>query len=151
MAWGLTAGLVAWTIFIATLTYAAFFVPDAPAQSGQLFTQRGGVQAGGFIAGWWIAIGGLASCVVGYYRELKGLKCLLGVVNIYRGSAVVDGQAVSGRRRPSVGYVPQLETIDWNFPVTVEEAVLMGRATSSGMWPWPRAQDRREQIGRAHV
>ncbi len=72
------------------------------------------------------------------------LKCLLGVVNIYRGTAVVDGQAVSGRRRPSVGYVPQLETIDWNFPVTVEEAVLMGRATSSGMWPWPRAQDRRE-------
>ena len=80
VAWGLLAGLIAWTIFIATLIYAAFFVPDAPAQIGQLFTQRGGVQAGGFIAGWWIAIGGLASCVVGYYKELKGMKCLLGVI-----------------------------------------------------------------------
>jgi zinc/manganese transport system ATP-binding protein/zinc transport system ATP-binding protein len=46
-----------------------------------------------------------------------------------------------------VGYVPQLETIDWNFPVTVEEAVMMGRAMQSGPWPWPRAEDRREMMG----
>lgn len=74
------------------------------------------------------------------------LKALLGVVNIYAGSATVDGQPVDGRKRPSVGYVPQLETIDWNFPVTVEEAVMMGRATSSGPWPWPRKQDREEML-----
>lgn len=74
------------------------------------------------------------------------LKSLLGVAAIYRGNAEVDGQAVDARRKPSVGYVPQLETIDWNFPVTVEEAVLMGRATSSGPWPWPRKQDREEMM-----
>lgn len=78
--WGLIAGLVAWTIFIATLIYAAFFVPDAPAHLNQLFTQRGGIQAGGFIVGWWIAIVGLALCVVGYIQEFKGLNCLLAVV-----------------------------------------------------------------------
>ena len=78
--WGLLAGLLAWTIFIATLIYAAVFVPDVAAQANQLFTQRKGVQAGGFIAGWWLAAGGLAACGLGYYKEFKGLKCLLGVV-----------------------------------------------------------------------
>jgi ABC-type Mn2+/Zn2+ transport system ATPase subunit len=41
-----------------------------------------------------------------------------------------------------VGYVPQLETVDWNFPVTVGEAVLLGLVRESGPWPWPRRQDR---------
>ncbi|MCU1503715.1 MAG: putative metal transporter ATP-binding protein [Ilumatobacteraceae bacterium] len=33
-----------------------------------------------------------------------------------------------------VGYVPQVETINWNFPVTVAEAVLMSNA--GRRWPW---------------
>ena len=78
--YGLIAGGIAWVVFIATLIYAAIFVPDLPANAGQLFTQRGGVQAGGFIAGWWVAIGGLALCVVGYLKEFKGMNCLLGVI-----------------------------------------------------------------------
>ena len=72
------------------------------------------------------------------------LRVLLGAVPLLAGRARVDGGDVGSRRRPSVGYVPQLETIDWNFPVTVEEVVLMGRAASSGPWPWPRAADREE-------
>jgi hypothetical protein len=80
VSWGLVAGLVAWAIFIATLMYAAFFVPDLPAHPNQLYTQRNGVQAGGFIAGWWLAMAGLTACVLGYYKEYKGPKCLLGVV-----------------------------------------------------------------------
>jgi ABC-type Mn2+/Zn2+ transport system ATPase subunit len=39
--------------------------------------------------------------------------------------------------------VPQLETVDWNFPVTAEEVVLMGVSQHSGWWPWPRQADRR--------
>lgn len=74
------------------------------------------------------------------------LKTLLGAVPLYRGTAIVDGLAVGARRRPSVGYVPQLETIDWNFPITVEEVVLLGRAMHSGPWPWPRRQDRAEMM-----
>lgn len=78
--WGLVAGLAAWAIFIATLVYAALYVPDVPARPWQLFTQRGGFQAGGFIAGWWLAIGGMTLCVLGYFREFNGLRCLFGVV-----------------------------------------------------------------------
>ena len=42
-----------------------------------------------------------------------------------------------------VGYVPQVETINWNFPVTVAEVVLMARKASS-FAPWPSRAERRE-------
>ncbi len=54
---------------------------------------------------------------------------------------------VAGRiwRAPGlrVGYVPQVETVDWNFPVTVSEAVLMSRTTGRRL-PWPSAAERAE-------
>ncbi len=74
------------------------------------------------------------------------MKVLLGAMPLYAGAATVDGHPVGGRKRPSVGYVPQLETIDWNFPVTLEEVVLMGRTMQSGFWPWPRKQDRADML-----
>jgi zinc/manganese transport system ATP-binding protein/zinc transport system ATP-binding protein len=75
------------------------------------------------------------------------LRIILGLVPVYNGEVVVDGETVGEGSRPSIGYVPQLETIDWNFPVTVEEVVLMGRATRSGPWPWPRKADIAELDG----
>ena len=41
-----------------------------------------------------------------------------------------------------LAYVPQLETVDWNFPVTVAECVLM--AKTHRRWPWPSASERRD-------
>lgn len=41
-----------------------------------------------------------------------------------------------------VGYVPQVETIDWNFPVTVSEVVLMAR--TGRRLPWTTPAERRE-------
>lgn len=63
------------------------------------------------------------------------LRLLLGTLKPARGSI---------ERAPGLGlaYVPQLETVDWNFPVTVFECVLMGR-TSHRRWPWPSAAERR--------
>ena len=40
-------------------------------------------------------------------------------------------------------YVPQIETVDWNFPVTAEEVVLMGLDHRQNIWPWPRSSERR--------
>lgn len=71
------------------------------------------------------------------------LRSILGQVRIHRGDVRVTSETVRGRPPKGVGYVPQLETIDWNFPVTVEEVVLMGRAADSGPWPWPSRADRR--------
>jgi zinc/manganese transport system ATP-binding protein/zinc transport system ATP-binding protein len=70
------------------------------------------------------------------------LRVLLGQIAVQRGDVCVLGRPVSGRPPTDVGYVPQLETINWSFPVTVEEVVLMGRAATSGPWPWPSKQDR---------
>jgi ABC-type Mn2+/Zn2+ transport system ATPase subunit len=36
----------------------------------------------------------------------------------------------------SIGYVPQVESIDWNFPVTVKEVIGMGIWDRSGITPW---------------
>lgn len=72
------------------------------------------------------------------------LRAMLGQLKPVRGSVRVGGAAVGGRPSRRVGYVPQLETIDWHFPITVGEAVLLGRVTESGPLPWARAGDRRD-------
>ncbi len=71
------------------------------------------------------------------------LRALLGLVPPLQGRAVVGGEPVNHRPPPGVGYVPQLETVDWNFPVTVEQAVLMGRYRAGSWLPWHRPADRR--------
>jgi len=42
----------------------------------------------------------------------------------------------------AVSYVPQLETVNWNFPVTVGECVLMSR--TGRLQPWASKQEKRE-------
>ena len=42
-----------------------------------------------------------------------------------------------------VGYVPQIETVDWSFPVTVGEVVLMAR-TEGRRLPWASRAERRQ-------
>jgi zinc/manganese transport system ATP-binding protein/zinc transport system ATP-binding protein len=71
------------------------------------------------------------------------LKAILGQAPVLAGEVRVLGQPVRGRRALPIGYVPQVETVDWTFPVTVEQVVLMGRALEGGPGPWPRREDRR--------
>ncbi|HEV2778130.1 MAG TPA: metal ABC transporter ATP-binding protein [Actinophytocola sp.] len=61
------------------------------------------------------------------------LRLLLGTVR-------PDHGTITRRPRVAVGYVPQLETVNWNFPVTVAECVLMARK-QRGL-PWPSRADR---------
>jgi zinc/manganese transport system ATP-binding protein/zinc transport system ATP-binding protein len=69
------------------------------------------------------------------------LRSVLGATTVHDGELFVYGERVRGRT-PRVGYVPQLETVDWNFPVTVEEVVLMGCARDGGPFPWTSGRDR---------
>ena len=84
------------------------------------------------------------------------LRTILGAVPVQDGELKVrDTPLRSGRT--SAGYVPQLETIDWNFPVTVEEVVMMGRTMSNVWFPWFRKQERKlayemmERLGIANL
>jgi len=70
------------------------------------------------------------------------LRTLLGAIPLQSGEVLVAGVPVRGMGRVPAGYVPQLHTVDWNFPVTVEEVVMMGRTMGSGALPWPRSRDR---------
>ncbi len=54
------------------------------------------------------------------------LRTILGAAPLLRGRVSIRGKEVQGSVLERVGYVPQLETIDWNFPITVEEVLLMG-------------------------
>jgi ABC-type Mn2+/Zn2+ transport system ATPase subunit len=62
------------------------------------------------------------------------LRVLLGTVTPTSGR-------VERRAGMRVGYVPQVETVNWNFPVTVNEVVRMARVQGQ-RWPWPSADER---------
>lgn len=64
------------------------------------------------------------------------LKTILGAVPVLSGSVAVSGNRVSQQTPPHVGYVPQIETVDWDFPVTVEQVVAMGLYRHSKRLPW---------------
>lgn len=81
------------------------------------------------------------------------LKVLLGLVRPWSGHVRVFGGPVGRATRASIGYVPQLETLDWQFPVTAEQVVLMGAYRRMSFLPWSRAGEREaalhllEQLG----
>jgi len=69
------------------------------------------------------------------------LRAILGAVKAQTGEVRVNDKPVHKQRRRA-GYVPQVDTIDWNFPVTVEETVMLGRTMSNSLFPWFRRQER---------
>jgi zinc/manganese transport system ATP-binding protein/zinc transport system ATP-binding protein len=54
------------------------------------------------------------------------LRTILSMVPVASGKILMRGAALSRTTLQGIGYVPQLETIDWNFPITVEEVITMG-------------------------
>ena len=62
------------------------------------------------------------------------LRLLLGMMEPTQGEVV-------RRADLRVGYVPQVETINWSFPVSVEEAVLMARPAGRAR-PWATKAER---------
>ena len=40
-----------------------------------------------------------------------------------------------------IAYIPQRSEVDWNFPVSVADAVMMGRSAKLGLFHWPQKKD----------
>ena len=59
------------------------------------------------------------------------------------GSVAPTAGAVTRRPGLRIGYVPQVETVDWGFPITVGECVRMAR-TGGRRLPWRSAGERRQ-------
>jgi zinc/manganese transport system ATP-binding protein/zinc transport system ATP-binding protein len=54
------------------------------------------------------------------------LRAILGLVAVTSGTVLMRDKTSNRSAAEHIGYVPQLETIDWNFPITVEEVISMG-------------------------
>ena len=72
------------------------------------------------------------------------VKLILGLLKPNQGEFCVDGTLYDPTKRLRIGYVPQLETVDWNFPLTVEQLVLLGRIQKTGIWPWPSEAEKKQ-------
>lgn len=71
-------------------------------------------------------------------------KAIMGFVRPVRGDVFIGGGSVHAALRNNlVAYVPQAEEVDWTFPVSVWDVVLMGRYGYMNLFRRPRAEDRR--------
>ncbi len=74
-------------------------------------------------------------------------KALVGLLPLRNGRVLLHGRAPGSQADP-IAYVPQREEIDWGFPVTVSDVVMMGRYGRMGWLRRPQAADR-EVVARA--
>lgn len=78
------------------------------------------------------------------------IKAILGLTRIDQGRVEIFGRPASAMKK-RIAYVPQAEAVDWDFPVTVFDVVLMGRYAEMGIFGRPSRADRnkaREAIER---
>lgn len=61
------------------------------------------------------------------------LKGILGIIPVKKGEVKFFGNSLE-KYRSKIAYVPQRESIDWDFPITVEEVVAMGRIRPKKWW-----------------
>lgn len=69
------------------------------------------------------------------------IKAILGLVPMASGRVQVFGGSVEENRR-LIGYVPQRESVDWDFPVSAKDAVLMGTYGALGWFRRPTRKQR---------
>jgi len=69
------------------------------------------------------------------------IKAVLGLVPKASGRVTIYGEPYE-RQRHLVGYVPQRESVDWDFPISALDVVLMGRYGRLGWFRRPRRADR---------
>ncbi len=74
------------------------------------------------------------------------IKAVLGLIPLASGKVQIYGRPYAEQRH-LVGYVPQRETVDWDFPVTALDVVMMGTYGRLGWFRRPGAAERRAGHG----
>ncbi len=90
--------------------------------------------------------GGSICALVGVNGSGKStlFKAIMGLVTPAAGTVRVGGRPVrEALKQNLVAYVPQAEEVDWSFPVSVWDVVMMGRYGYMNFMRMPRAEDRR--------
>ena len=79
------------------------------------------------------------------------LKVVAGILSPSSGRADVYGYGAGGHI--CIGYVPQRSNVDWSFPVSVADVVMMGRVAKigilrqAGRGDWQRVRDALAEVG----
>lgn len=68
------------------------------------------------------------------------IKAILGLVPLASGQVRIHGLPLASQRQ-HIGYVPQRESVDWDFPVSVLDVVLMGTYGRLGWFRRPGARE----------
>jgi manganese/iron transport system ATP-binding protein len=98
--------------------------------------------------------GGTVCGLVGVNGSGKStlFKAIMGFVRPSKGQILISGDEIAAaQKRNLVAYVPQSEEVDWSFPVSVWDVVMMGRYGYMNFLRIPRAEDKRiveESLGR---
>lgn len=72
------------------------------------------------------------------------IKTILGTLRASSGTVQIGGYPTRTREaRNLIGYVPQREVVNWDFPVTVADVVMMGRTARLGWFGFPGPEDRK--------
>jgi len=90
--------------------------------------------------------GGTVCALVGVNGSGKStlFKAIMGFVRPSKGEVLVSGDDIqAAQKRNLVAYVPQSEEVDWTFPVSVWDVVMMGRYGYMNFLRIPRAEDKR--------
>lgn len=90
--------------------------------------------------------GGTVCALVGVNGSGKStlFKAIMGFVRPSKGQVLVSGDDIeAAQKRNLVAYVPQSEEVDWSFPVSVWDVVMMGRYGYMNFLRMPRAEDKR--------
>src|SRR5215211_98440 len=66
-------------------------------------------------------------------------QVIAGVLQPTAGEVNIFGSGPRGHN--CIGYIPQRSQVDWNFPVSVADVVMMGRSAKLGLPNWPRKKD----------
>ncbi len=69
-------------------------------------------------------------------------KALVGLLPVQSGTILIHGRPL-GHHRDCVAYVPQRDEVDWGFPLTVRDVVVMGRYGRRGWLRGPTKTDRK--------
>ena len=69
------------------------------------------------------------------------IKAVMGILPLSSGYVKLFDRDINDVRR-KVSYVPQRESVDWDFPASVLDVVLMGRYAQLGLFKRPRKADR---------
>ena len=69
------------------------------------------------------------------------IKAILGLIKPVAGQTLIYGKPYAEQRR-LVGYVPQRGSVDWDFPTSVLDVVMMGRYGELGWFRRPGHDDR---------